>query len=46
MRVYEAAKKFKLSAEDIVTVLKKAKLPVKSHMSGMTGEMIAVEVGS
>lgn len=42
MRVYEAAKKFKLSAEDIVTVLKKAKLPVKSHMSGMTGEMIAV----
>jgi translation initiation factor IF-2 len=42
MRVYEAAKKYKLTNEELIRLLGKAGFPIKGHMSGMTDEMVAV----
>ena len=41
MRVYEAAKKYKLANDELIKLLGKAGFPVKSHMSGMTDDMIS-----
>ena len=41
MRLYEVAKKMKLSNEELIDLLKAKGFSVKSHMSGMTDEMIA-----
>ncbi|MDH3215218.1 MAG: translation initiation factor IF-2 [Candidatus Krumholzibacteria bacterium] len=44
MRVHEAAKKYKLTKDELIVVLGKAGFVVRSHMSGMTDEMVeAVE---
>jgi len=42
MRVYEAAKKYKIAKDELIKLLGKAGFEVKSHMSGMTDEMVAV----
>jgi translation initiation factor IF-2 len=41
MRIYEAAKQFKLTNEELIELLAKAGISVKSHMSVMTPEMTA-----
>jgi translation initiation factor IF-2 len=42
MRAYEAAKKYKLTNEELIRLLGEAGFPIKSHMSGVTDEMLAV----
>jgi translation initiation factor IF-2 len=41
MRIYEAAKKYKLTNDDLIALLKRAGFAVKSHMGGMTDDMVA-----
>ena len=45
MRVYEAAKKFKVSNEELIKLLALEGFAVKSHMSGITDEMFAAVEG-
>jgi translation initiation factor IF-2 len=42
MRIYEASKKYNLPNDKLIRLLTEAGFAVKSHMSGMTDEMLAV----